>query len=71
MVGNLIYSADEYGQISICEANPKAFKQIATNKLGDEIFSSPSICDGRIYIRVTEKSSSGRQEKLYCLGTKE
>ena len=44
--------------------------QKAENKLGDEVFSSPTICGGRIYLRVAERQGDVRQEMLYCIGEK-
>ena len=50
------------------EANPKGFKLIAKNQLGDEIFATPVICGNRIYQRVAHRDGSKRQEILYCIG---
>ena len=64
--GNL-YVSGERGQTVVFAADPKGFREVARNSLGDEALATPSICGGRIYARVT-KTAGGRQEFLYCLG---
>ncbi|MCP4849816.1 MAG: PQQ-binding-like beta-propeller repeat protein [Verrucomicrobiaceae bacterium] len=70
LVGDHIYAVDEQGNFSVFRANPKSFKVLAKNKLGDQVFATPVICDGRIYARVVESTGEVRQEKLYCIGEK-
>jgi outer membrane protein assembly factor BamB len=41
--------------------------QLAKNKLGDEVFATPTICGGKIYMRVAHTEGEKRQEMLYCL----
>jgi hypothetical protein len=65
--GNL-YVSNERGQTLVFAADPKGFREVARNQLGDEALATPSICGGRIYARVA-RTSGGRQEFLYCLGT--
>jgi outer membrane protein assembly factor BamB len=68
MVGDEILATSESGETHIFKANPKKFERIAKNKLGDEVFATPSVCGGRVYHRVVEKKGNDRQEVLYCLG---
>ena len=68
MVGDRIYAVDEQGNFSVFSADPKSFKVLAKNKLGDQVFATPVICGGRIYARVAEMAGGVRQEKLYCIG---
>ncbi len=68
MVGDRIYAVDEQGNFSVFKADPKSFKVLAKNKLGDQVFATPVICGGRIYARVAEMGGGVRQEKLYCIG---
>ena len=70
MVGDRIYAADETGQFSVYNADPMNFEILAQNKLGDQVFATPTIVGGRIYARVAENEGGKRQEKLYCLGGK-
>ena len=51
-------------------ADPKKFKVIAKNKLGDQVFATPVICDSKIFARVAVNVGDVRQEVLYCIGKK-
>ena len=68
LVGENIYATNESGQTFIFKATPNKFERVAENKLGDEVFATPAICGGRIYMRVVEHTAGQRQEMLYCLG---
>ena len=68
MVGDLIYAANEAGSFFVIKANPAQFERIAENKLGDEVFATPSICDGQIFARVARRKGETREEALYCIG---
>ena len=68
LAGGKIFATNEEGQTFLFAADPKKFQLIATNKLGNEVFATPTIVGSRIYMRVVEKSDGKRQEVLYCLG---
>jgi len=68
MVGETIYATNETGTTFIFKATPTTFEKLAENKLGDEAFSTPTICGNRIYTRVAVRDGETRQEFLYCLG---
>jgi len=67
MVGNRIYITNMGGVTSVFEASPQGGKLLAQNRLGDESFSTPSICGNRIYLRSAKKGEP-RQEFLWCIG---
>ena len=67
MLGTRIYATNQHGVTFVFEATPAAFKLLAQNPLGDECFSSPSICGDRIYLRSAKKGEP-RQEFLWCVG---
>lgn len=67
MVGNRIYITNMGGVTSVFEASPQGGKLLAQNRLGDESFSTPSICGNRIYLRSAKKGGP-RQEFLWCIG---
>ena len=67
LAGNRIYATNLKGQTFVFEANPKAFKLLATNQLGEEVYPSPVISGNRLYLRVAFKKG-GRREWLYCIG---
>ena len=70
LVGENIYAVNESGQAFIFKASPEKFQLIGKNKLGDETFATPTICGGRIYLRIAKRENGKRQEYLYCLGNK-
>jgi hypothetical protein len=69
MVGNRIYGTNRDGKTFVFEANPKEFKPIATNQLGDEVYASPVVSGERLYLRVAFKDGE-RREVLYAIGGK-
>jgi hypothetical protein len=68
LVGENLFATNESGQTFIFKATPTQFVAVAENKLGDEVYATPAICGGRIYMRVVEHAGEQRQEMLYCLG---
>lgn len=70
LVGNRIYVTSEEGTTFVIEATAGRFSLLAQNKLGDEVFATPVICDSRIYNRMATDIDGKRQEYLYCIGTK-
>ncbi|QDV22131.1 outer membrane protein assembly factor BamB family protein [Aureliella helgolandensis] len=69
LVGDKIFVTNEGGEFFIFQASPEEFLEVAENKLGEQVFATPTICDSRIYHRVAHLSDSGeRQEMLYCFG---
>jgi hypothetical protein len=71
LVGDRIFATNEAGQTFIFKATPAAFELVAENKLGDNVFATPTICGGCIYMRAATQSDGKRQEWLYCLGRRE
>ncbi|MCP4174646.1 MAG: PQQ-binding-like beta-propeller repeat protein [Fuerstiella sp.] len=70
LVGDRIYATNEEGTTFVFRASPDAFEELARNKLGESVFATPTICDSRIYTRVTHQVDGQRQEYLYCLGSR-
>jgi outer membrane protein assembly factor BamB len=70
LVGDNLYATNESGQTFVFKANRAKFELVAENRLGDEVFATPAICGGRIFMRVVEVTGERRQEMLYCLGSK-
>jgi outer membrane protein assembly factor BamB len=67
LVGTRIFATNLKGQTFVFEANPKTFKLLATNQLGEEVYPSPIISGNHLYLRVATKKG-GRKEWLYCIG---
>lgn len=68
LAGEHIYVTNEAGTVSVLRATPDEFEIVASNQLGDEAFATPTICGGRIYLRVARSTGGQRQEWLYCIG---
>lgn len=65
--GDNLYAVNEAGEGFVFKADPASFQRIAENKLGDEVFATPVVCDSTLYMRVAENSGDNRQEFLYCI----
>jgi len=68
MVGDTIFATNESGETFIFAANPEEYKAIGSNKLGDDTYSTLTVCGDRIYLRVGTQGSGRREEMLYCIG---
>lgn len=71
LVGDSILATNESGESFIFKADPTEFKLIAENKLGDEVYATPTICYDRIFMRVAKNDGQARQEFVYCIGERE
>src|SRR4029453_14586162 len=67
MVGNKVYASNATGKTYVFEATPERFRLIAENQLGDEVYASPAICGGHIYLRVPKRGERMRGF-LYSIG---
>ena len=69
LVGEYIYVSNEQGDFFVFSASPDGYVEIAKNKLGENVYATPTIAGGRIFHRVGHLDDQGRrQEVLYCLG---
>ena len=50
MAGDRIYAFGENGTGSVFKASPK-FEVLATNPVGEAVYATPAIADGRLYVR--------------------
>ena len=50
LVGDRIYVPNQAGVCYVIAAAPK-FEQLAVNKLGEQILSTPAFADGEIFLR--------------------
>jgi outer membrane protein assembly factor BamB len=62
LANGLVYMPNDDGVITVIEPGP-AFKSVSKNSIGERMFASPAISNGRIFIR-------GFQH-LFCIGTKD
>jgi outer membrane protein assembly factor BamB len=56
---NKVFFFSKSGKITVLEAGPDQ-KQLSAAELDAEVFATPAIADGRIYVRTTNA--------LYCFG---
>ncbi|MCB1230836.1 MAG: PQQ-binding-like beta-propeller repeat protein [Verrucomicrobiae bacterium] len=68
LVGDLIYAPNESGTLYVFKASPDGLEVVAENQLAGEIFATPSICGGEIFLRVADYSGENRSERLVCYG---
>jgi len=68
LLGDTIFATAENGVTHLFRARPDSFEAIGANQLGDEAFATPTICGGRIYLRVAVGRGAERREKLVCVG---
>ncbi len=68
LVGDLMYATNEVGRTFVFKAQHESFDLVAENQLGNEVMATPTICGGRIYLRVAMGEKGQRQEMLYCVG---
>lgn len=68
LVGDTILATSEAGESHLFKATPDSFVSLGTNQLGDEVFASPAVCGGRLYVRVANHDGDVRQERLICIG---
>jgi outer membrane protein assembly factor BamB len=66
MVGDRIYAVNESGTMYVYKADPGKFELLAENKVGDEVFATPTICGGQIFLRVANYEGEVRTEEIVC-----
>ena len=68
LVDETVYATDESSKTTMFRADPSGFKKLGTNKLGDEMLATPTICGNQLFMRVAHRKDDQRQEILYCIG---
>ena len=67
LVGDRIYACSEQGTTFVFRASHVDFELLAKNQLGDEQMATPTLCGGRVFLRVAEQLDGRRQESLCCI----
>jgi outer membrane protein assembly factor BamB len=70
LAGKHLFVAREDGTTFVIAPDPAKLNVVAQNKLGSEVFATPSFAGNCIYLRVAETVDGKRQEFLYCVGAK-
>jgi len=68
LVAGHLFATNEKGKSFVYKAGPENFELVGSSQLGDQVFATPTICGGRIYLRAVNGSGEDRQEVLYCIG---
>lgn len=68
LVGELLFATSETGETHVLKVSPKGVETIAKNKLGDEVFATPTFSRGQIFMRYAVQDGAKRSEKLVCVG---
>ncbi len=68
MVRDTIYATSESGETILFKASPKSFEEIGRNKLGDEVFATPTFAYDHIFVRIARLDGTMRHEELVCIG---
>jgi outer membrane protein assembly factor BamB len=72
LMGDVLFATNEAGTTYVVKVSETGAEDIAKNQLGDdEVYSTPTLCGSRIYMRVGKQTDGKRQEILYCLAKKE
>jgi outer membrane protein assembly factor BamB len=68
LVGDRIHAVNESGDYFIFKADPAGLEILAKNKVGDEVYATPSIAGKQIFLRVADYEGEKRRERLVCFG---
>lgn len=67
LVGDRYLTASEKGDIKLLQVTPEKADVLSEEKLGDEIYATPLLVKGKIYIRTAFRNDGDYQEKLICI----
>lgn len=59
------------GETILFRVTNEGYEEVARNKTGEEIFASPAVVGGEVFLRYASGSGSERKEKLICIRGKE
>jgi outer membrane protein assembly factor BamB len=62
LVGEKFLAIDEGGRAVVCKADPREYEKVSESAVGEAVFASPAVADGKLYIRGATK--------LHCIGKK-
>ena len=62
LVSGNVVAIDEGGTAVVFKATPAGFEKLAENALGEAVFATPAVADGKLYVRGAKT--------LYCIGKK-
>ena len=62
--GSRIYVPNLAGETIVFEATTEAYRELARNRLGDDVYASPAVSGNELFLRVGFGSGAARREKL-------
>jgi outer membrane protein assembly factor BamB len=62
LVNGHVLAIDEAGKAVVWKADPKEFDKVSESSVGEAVFASPAVADGKLYVRGATH--------LYCIGKK-
>jgi outer membrane protein assembly factor BamB len=60
LIDGKVYAVGEKGNVYIWQATPDGYKRLAKNSLGERVFSTPAVANGRLFVRGAKH--------LFCIG---
>ena len=60
LAGGRLFATDDAGVTTVFEARPERYLQVARNEMGEPVYATPAVADGRIFIRT--------KRRLHALG---
>lgn len=51
LVGDVLLIIDEKGKAIACKADANGYKQLSVSQVGEMVYATPAVADGRVYIR--------------------
>jgi outer membrane protein assembly factor BamB len=60
LAGGRLYATDDTGVTTVFEASPERYLQVARNEIGELVYATPAVADGRLFIRT--------KRRLHALG---
>ncbi len=55
-----VFVVDTDGRLTVLQAGGADWQELSSTELGEPVFATPAICDGRLFVRT--------ESKLYCFG---
>jgi outer membrane protein assembly factor BamB len=60
VANGLVYAVDDDGTTTVFKASPLRYEEVARNELGEFVYATPALAEGRVFIRA--------RERLYAVG---
>ena len=68
LVGETMVAVSESGMLYLFPAHPDSSEVQNKQQVADEVFATPTICGGQVFLRAAFYDGETRTEKLICFG---